>query len=214
MFVINEKSKFKDFFLYLKNNFGVTLHFISNNKLHMDSLLSTINYQKNIKKIISFSINEHTIISDLLLFFKDFKVEFRNKNGKKLLHYLSLKECKTDDKIVTNISSVKSLLESAVSILKKEVSYSDIDWINRILRDAAYQIRSEDDKIQITKTLIQIYENEDKFTINEVELIFIIFCKSKKDCLLISKLLSDHNNLNLIKSFSIIDQNIKNKILL
>ena len=43
MFVINEKSKFKDFFLYLKNNFGVTLHFISNNKLHMDSLLSTIN---------------------------------------------------------------------------------------------------------------------------------------------------------------------------
>lgn len=214
MFVINEKTDFKDFFLYLKNDFGVNLHFISNNKLHMDTLLSTIIYQKNIKRVENYSINENTTISELLLFFKNFKVEFRNKNGKKLLHYLTLKECKTDVEVVRNISSLQSLLASAVSILKKEVSYSDIDWINRILKDAAHQVKDEEDKKKITKALIQIYENEAKFTIKEVELIFLIFCKSNKDCLLISQLLSNHKNFDLIKSFSIINQNIKNKILL
>ena len=68
MFVINEKTDFKDFFLYLKNDFGVNLHFISNNKLHMDTLLSTIIYQKNIKRVENYSINENTTISELLLF--------------------------------------------------------------------------------------------------------------------------------------------------
>ena len=38
------------------------------------------------------------------------------------------------------------------------------------------------------------------------ELIFLIFLKSKKDCLLISQLLSDHKNFDLIKSFSIIGE--------
>ena len=45
-----------------------------------------------------------------------------------------------------NISSIQSLLVSAVSILKKEVLYSDIDWINRILKDTAHQVKDEEDK--------------------------------------------------------------------
>lgn len=208
MFVIDEKTKFKDLFFYLKNNFKISIHFISNNKLNMDSILNdAISISKTKKKPV-LSISENTSIYELSSFFKNFKIEFRNKDGIKLLNKLTLNESKDfNPDFKHNALSISSQLDSALLILKKEPSYEDIDWVLRILRKAARNFQNKQEKVLLIEAIINIYENEKKFTITEAKSVFDIFCKIDSDYLEVLEILNNHKNVNTIDLINLINLN-------
>ena len=199
MFVINNNTKYKNLYLFLKDLYDVRIHFRNKNDITMDTLLYKILFQKNKNKPDIF-IDENTIIGDLFNIFKNFKIEFRNKYDIKLPNNITLKNCKNyNPKFNTQLSTIDLQIKVAKSIIENHPSYNDIDWATRVLKNAANNISSKEEQILLTETIIKIYENENKFNINELKSILDIIVKFNNDYSIVINVLKDHKKYDLVE---------------
>ena len=117
--------------------------------------------------------------------------DIKNNLVLKKIRNIVKKRWKKLDGIVANAGSVKQNISSF---------YSEKDWIKRILGDAVYRSKDNEDKEKIIKCIVLLC-NMGKFENTYLIDIIKLVSKSREDYLRLVHLLTDENNthLNLIK---------------
>ena len=150
MFFINNNTKYKNLYFFLIDLYDVRIHFRNKNDITMDTLLFNILFSKNKNKPDIF-IDKNTTIGDLFGIFKNFKIEFRNKDDVRLPNNITLENCKKyNPKVNNQLEPIDHQIKVVKSIIKNHPSYNDVDWATRILKDAAYNISNKEEQILLT----------------------------------------------------------------
>ena len=156
------------------------------------------------------STRQHPIIKPRK-FFKLFQITIvlRNKNGFKVSSNKTVLDASIVEKV--EAQSIDNDVKTIVAIAKNPF-YSEKDWIKRILGDAVYRSKDNDDKEKLIKCIVYLC-NTGKFDNIYLFDIIQLVCKSEEDYLRLSYLLTDknHTHLNLIKKVKFLN-NTENAI--
>ena len=199
--ILSENDSIISFIKFLKDKYGLICDF-SKNKIRIDKKFKLIFQEKKGKRKkekLSLSILDNTRIEEIENFFKLFQITIvlRNKNGFKVSSNKTVLEASIVEKI--EAQSIDNDIQTIVTIAKNPF-YSEKDWIKRILGDAIYRSKDNEDKEKIINCIVLLC-NMGKFENPYLIDIIKLVSKSREDYLRLVHLLTDENNthLNLIK---------------
>jgi len=199
--ILSEHDSIISFIKFLKDKYGLICDF-SKNKIRIDKKFKLIFQEKKGKRKkekLSLSILDNTRIEEIEKFFKLFQIAIvlKNKNGFKVSSNKTVLEASIVEKVVAQ--SIDNDVKTIVTIANNPF-YSEKDWIKRILEDAVYRSKDNDDKEKLIKCIVFLC-NTGKFDNIYLFDIIQLISKSEEDYLRLVNLLKDENNthLNLIK---------------
>jgi hypothetical protein len=180
--ILNGGVRFKDLALYIREEFGLSFFGRGYSKLPRGDTLVCGKDPKRYPKV-SLEIKADTLIGDIqefILSASDIDVEFRNADGIKLTrdimvgqaHALTVPDA-------ANTENLSAAINSALSIADKSSSYSDLDWMQRILTSAAYKITNHEEIVVMAETLVEVYRKRPELTANFIKSTIDIFCKDE-----------------------------------
>jgi hypothetical protein len=185
---LNADISLKELLVFLRDDFSISVHSANNKALPplKTQIFKSFNVKKtNRKHFKSLNIDEFSTISEikfLLEFHAGLYVDFRNDNGIKLSSGISLREAKGLAMSPRGDSKVlETALESAVSLAKKQALNADLDWVYRILKNTAYELKTSEDKLLMVKALVEICESSPDISVNVLSDIVKIFCVTDID---------------------------------
>lgn len=192
---LNNKTRLKDLFVYLRREFGVEIYSSDNKGLaSLNTQLFKMVATKKTKKSGSFIISKNSTIGEvhlLLESYADLNIEFRNERGIKLSFDVKLNDAKCLMMSPSaNTRLISTALNSSISIAKDQVLNADFDWVYRILKKTAYKLKTDDEKLLMAKTIVEICENSPDISVAVLCSITDIFCVNDIDRLAISKEMS------------------------
>jgi hypothetical protein len=127
--------------------------------------------------------------------YADLNTEFRNEQGIKLSSDINLKDANS---IIlspsANTSFINTALESSVFIVKSQASNADFDWVCHILKKTAYKLKTNEEKLLMTKTIVEICEISPDISVSVLGSIINIFCVNDIDRAAILKEMSNSSS--------------------
>ena len=198
----NADSTLKELLVFLKDAFGILVHSANNKGLPppKTQIFKSSNFKKtNRESFKSLKIDDLSTIGEIKSLLESragLYVDFRNNNGIKLSSEVSLREAK--DLAVSPRGDSKVLetaLESAVSLAKNQTLNADLDWIYRILKNTAYELKTSRDKVLMAKALVEICESSPDVSVNVLSDIVNIFCNTDSDRLVVISDMSQSNSV-------------------
>jgi hypothetical protein len=183
MMELNADIRLKELLVFLRDNFGIALHAID--KKGLPPLETQIFKSLKVKRPKFFNVDESSTIGEidfLLKIHADLHVNFRNNNGVKLPAQISLKASRDFTMSASgNSKLLETSLLSAISLAKKHALNADLDWVYRILKNAAYELKTSEDKVLMVKALVEICEISPDISVNILSAIVNIFCVTDID---------------------------------
>ena len=200
--VISENDPIISFINFLKEKYQLICDFSKDN-IRIDKkfklTFQEVRRRKRKKEKLNLSILDDTRIEEIEKFFKLFQITIvlRNKNGFKVSSNKTVLDASIVEKV--EAQSIDNDVKTIVAIAKNPF-YSEKDWIKRILGDAVYRSKDNEDKEKIIECIVLLC-NMGKFENTYLIDIIQLVSKSKEDYLRLVHLLTDENNthLNLIK---------------
>ena len=185
---LNADISLKELLVFLRGDFGISIHSANNKALPplTTQIFKSLNIKKTNRKYFKpLTIDESSTIAEikfLLEFHSELYVEFRNNNGLKLPNGINLGEAKGLAMSPRGDSKVlETALESAISLAKKQALNADLDWVYRILKNTAYELKTSEDKLLMAKALVEICESSPDISVNVLSDIVNIFCSTDID---------------------------------
>ena len=185
---LNADISLKELLVFLRDEFGISIHSANNKALPplKTQIFKCFSVKETDRKYFkSLNIGGFSTISEikfLLEFHAGLYVDFRNNSGIKLSGDISLREAKVlavsprgDSKVL------ETALESAVTLAKKHALNADLDWVYRILKNTAYELKTSEDKLLMVKALVEICESSPDISVNVLSDIVNIFCVTDID---------------------------------
>ena len=145
--VLSENDSIISFIIFLKEKYQLICDFSKDN-IRIDKkfkLTFPVRRRKRKKEKLNLSILDDTRIEEIEKFFKLFQITIvlRNKNGFKVSSNKTVLEASIVEKVVAQ--SIDNDVKTIVTIANNPF-YSEKDWIKRILEDAVYRSKDNDDK--------------------------------------------------------------------
>ena len=197
--VLSENDSIISFIIFLKEKYELICDFSKNNIRIDKKFKLTFPVRRRKREKLNLSILDETRIEEIEKFFKLFQITIvlRNKNGFKVSSNKTVLDASIVEKV--KAQSIDNDVKTIVAIAKNPL-YSEKDWIKRILGDAIYRSKDNEDKEKIIKCIVLLC-NMGKFENTYLIDIIKLVSKSREDYLRLVHLLTDENNthLNLIK---------------
>ncbi len=197
-------------FLKVEYDLTVDLNRESLSKVGSFPIVRVVNSNKKLVEKVFFVIGGDTLVSELIQFFHKqagLSIKLRNKDGIKLSDQITLKEVGSIPPLPLSSASIENCIEVGRRVASSG-SYSDIDWVFRIFKKAAYKANSSEDNWLIIEALLSMAEQNNQFS-SKQNLDIIGSClKEKQDYEKIYRMLSKSNNTNAI----LLAKEIKEKI--
>jgi len=194
---ITENTQLKDLILYLRNNFSVGIYSVGNAMFpSQEKYIFKRNTNKVSKKVKSwgFDISEELTIGEIKLLLDrqaGLNTEFRNDQGIQLSPEIRLGDAASVRMSPdSNTTVVNTALNSSISIISEQPSNADFDWVYRMLKNTAYKLKTNEDKLMMIKTIKKICEISPDASVTMLAGIIRVFCIGESDFLTVSNEMS------------------------
>lgn len=178
---IDEKTLAREIRLYFKSNFDLICQFSQDHReisdMHPVSGLT-------VKPLDRIEFKPGTKVAEVTDFFAEFmnlKVTLRNIRGFVAYPEVTLQEAgKPELETTADSKSIAGQVKVILDIAQKP-SYSDLDWIRKVLQNAAYKSKSFSDKQLLIEAVMTLYQKNDLIDAGIAFSLLELICKKEGD---------------------------------
>ena len=190
---IDENTIIREIRLYFKSNFDLICHFSQGQREISDMHLVSELILKPLDRI-TFSPNTKSAeVTDFFIEFMNLEVTLRNSRG--FVVYPESTLLKAGNSQIETAADSKSIEGKVKAILDvaQNPSFSDLDWIKKMLQNAFYKSKSTSDKNLLIKTVVAIYQENDLIDVGMTLTLLKIVCKTKDDYATAIQIVENHD---------------------